>query len=212
MAECRPIKTQSLALLLSCVGWAATPVAGATQEFHVDLARENSVRFTSDAPLDDFQGITDRIDGFLFLQGDGLDGESDLAASQFYFEVDLASLDTGIGLRNRHMRDNYLETDLHPFASMDGRVVRLDQAGPGRYTATVRGVFTVHGVERQREMECTGIRTGEGREGLHVTCGFDVVLSDHQIPIPKLMFMKIDEIMEVDLDFYLSPVQGGKRS
>ena len=43
-------------------------------------------------------------------------------------------------------------------------------------------------------------------------CSFQVSLSDHEIPIPKLMFMKIDEIMELDLDFFLSPVEGGARS
>jgi hypothetical protein len=35
-----------------------------------------------------------------------------------------------------------------------------------------------------------------------------VSLSDHGIPIPKLLFMKIDEVMELELDFYLRAVAG----
>lgn len=177
------------------------------QEYHVALDRENRVRFVSDAPLEDFEGITHGIDGFLFLAGEGLEGETDLEASEFYFEVDLASLDTGMGLRNRHMRENYLETDDFPFASFRGRVAALQPEAPGRYRALTRGVFTIHGVAREREIQCTAESQAEA---LRVRCAFQVILSDHDIPIPKLMFMKIDEVMELDLDFYLSPVSAGE--
>jgi polyisoprenoid-binding protein YceI len=178
-------------------------------EYQVDPGQTNRVRFVSDAPLEDFEGVTDRIDGFLFLSGDGLEGETDLDSSEFYFEVDLASLDTGIGLRNRHMRDNYLETDDFPFTSFSGRVVRLDEDGPGRYRALTNGTFTVHGIERDREIPCTATSQDAG---LRVQCAFQVALSDHDIPIPKLMFMKINEVIEVDLDFFLTPTtEGGDR-
>ena len=180
----------------------ATDMAG--REYQVDLGRANRVRFISDAPLEDFEGITDRIDGFLFLSGDGLEGETDLDSSEFYFEVDLASLDTGIGLRNRHMRDNYLETDDFPFTSFSGRVVRLDEDGPGRYRALTNGTFTVHGIGRDREIPCTA---ASQEAGLRVQCAFQVALSDHDIPIPRLMFMKINEVIEVDLDFFLTPTK-----
>lgn len=179
----------------------------AAQEYQVDLSRENKVRFVSDAPLEDFEGVTGRIDGFLFLSGEGLGGETDLGQSEFHFEVDLASLDTGLGLRNRHMRENYLDTDQYPFATFFGKVARLDGDGGGGYRAITRGSFSVHGMEQEREIECSAEMAGQG---LRVRCTFQVLLSDHEIPIPKLMFMKIDEVMELDLDFFLSPASGGK--
>jgi len=194
----------STALALSlCL--ATDPVA--SQEYQVDLDRGNRVRFTSDAPLEDFEGVTDRIDGFLSFSGEGLGEGTDLSASEFYFEVDLASLDTGIGLRNRHMRDKYLETDEFPYASFSGRVARLVADSTGAYLAVTRGVFSVHGVERERDIECRAEPVGQD---LRVSCAFQVVLSDHDIPIPKLMFMKIDEVMELDLDLFLSPAGGGE--
>jgi len=194
----------ALFLLVSAPGLAA-PASG--QEFNVALERENRVRFTSDAPLEDFEGVTSRIDGFLFLSGGGLDGPTDLAASEFYFEVDLGSLDTGIELRNRHMRDNYLETNRFPFASFEGRVNALEKEGPGGYRAMTSGTLAIHGVERDRQIECFASPAGEA---LRVKCSFTVSLSDHDIPIPKLMFMKIDEVMELDLDFFLIPAAGGE--
>ena len=105
------------------------------------------------------------------------------------------------------MRDNYLETDAYPFATYTGRVARLERDGSGRYRALVRGTLAIHGIERPRDIECTGERIGPE---LRVGCAFQVNLSDHAIPIPKLMFMKIDEVMELDLDFFLVPVKSGE--
>jgi len=194
-----------LILLLGSLLTSAVP--STAQEFQVALERPNRVRFTSDAPLEEFEGVTSRIDGFLFLDGAGLGGETDLTRSEFYFEVDLASLDTGIGLRNRHMRDHYLETDRFPFSTFTGRVIALDRDPSGGFRAVASGTLEIHGAERRREIECTALPTGED---LRVRCGFAVLLSDHDIPIPKLMFMKIDEVMELDLDFFLSPAAGGE--
>jgi polyisoprenoid-binding protein YceI len=185
------------------------PVHSEAQTYHVDLARENRVRFLSDAPLEDFEGVTDRIDGFVYLDGEGLGGDTDLGVSEFHFEVDLASLDTGIGLRNRHMRDRYLETKSFPFAVYAGRIKSLDPASAEGFRAVATGDLSIHGVERRREIECrvdpVGVASSPGMDALRVRCSFTVALPDHDIPIPRLMFMRIDEVMELDLDFYLTP-------
>jgi polyisoprenoid-binding protein YceI len=198
---------QNIALLAAFVVCLAVPTPLYAQEYQVDLGQENKVRFISDAPLEDFEGVTSRIDGFLFLAGEGLGGETDLGKSEFHFEVDLASLDTGMGLRNRHMRDNYLDTDRYPFATFSGKVTNLEPNGQGGFRAITRGSFAVHGIERDQEIECSAMTAGQG---LRVQCAFQVLLSDHEIPIPKLMFMKIDEVMELDLDFFLSPASSGE--
>ena len=207
--------------------------AGAeAQEYQVDLSRERTVSFLSDAPLEDFRGSTDRIDGFAYLEGEGLVGGTDLEESEFFFEVDLASLDTGIGLRNRHMRENYLETEAYPFASFSGRISALQNLGEGRFSAEAVGGLDIHGVTVEREIACRVSAVGSGGSAsgtpprstasvpadardpgggepppiLRVQCAFPVSLSDHGIPIPKIMFMKIDEVMELELDFYLKAI------
>lgn len=182
----------------ACASFVSFPSVG--QEYNVDLERENQVRFLSDAPIEDFEGVTERIDGYLFLTRDE-DGNANPTVSEFYFEVDLASLDTGIGLRNRHMRDNYLETDEYPYAEFSGRVVQLREETAGRFRVLTRGAFSVHGIERERDIECLAESL---EEGVRVICDFEVRLSDHDIDIPRLMFLKINEVMRVHLDFFLS--------
>ena len=81
-----------------------------SKEYNVDKSAKNIVKFISDAPMEDFEGITDKIDGYLIN-----DDISNLKNSEFYFEVDLNSVKTGIALRDRHMREDYLNT-AKPFA------------------------------------------------------------------------------------------------
>jgi polyisoprenoid-binding protein YceI len=193
-------------LSLPAAGLLSPPLAEA-QTYHVDLARENRVRFVSDAPLEDFEGVTGRIDGFVYLGGEGLRAGTDLGASEFHFEVDLASLDTGIGLRNRHMRERYLETDRFPFAAFTGRITFLERVSPGSFRVVAAGDLSIHGVDRGREVECGVGPVNSGShelEDLRVRCSFTVALSDHGIPIPRFLFMRINEVMELDLDFYLT--------
>ena len=187
------------ALLLAAPAW----VAG--QEYHVDLDAENRVRFISQATIEDFEGVTDRVDGYVLLGEGGLTPGS-TAGSDFYLEVDLASIDTGIGLRNRHMRDNYLETDRYPYATFSGSFASVEDAGNGSYRVTGEGELGIHGVARDVEIPCTVSPSGRG---YRVRCGFEVLLSDHDIEIPKVMFMKLANEIRLELDFVMQPAEGG---
>jgi polyisoprenoid-binding protein YceI len=168
-------------------------------EYQVDKEQENLVKFISDAPLEDFEGITDKIDGYIFWEGDDL-----LKNSELYFEVDLNSLDTGIGLRNRHMRENYLHTDKHPFTHFTGKLIKVENVQDGEYTVTAKGTMFIHGVEREKVIEGKLV---PAKTGYQIQTSFSVALTDYNIEVPQLMFMKIDENMKLELDFYLKQVK-----
>jgi len=180
-----------------------TPVRATCQELHVDRGAHNTARFISHTQVDEFEGVTDGIDGYAILAGAPLD-------APVYFEVDLASLDTGIGLRNRHMRDNYLETTRYPYASFKGRVVRAEQReGGGALHVTAAGEFSVHGVSRDREIDCDVVPSGSS---YRTTCAFTVLLSDHDITIPKIMFLKLANEIRVEVELALSSSSVGEAS
>ena len=169
------------------------------QELQVDKSKENLVKFISDAPLEDFEGVTKNIDGYVFWKGNDT-----LSTSEFYFEVDLNTIDTGIGLRNRHMRDNYLETDKHQFAKYNGKLSEVKKNVDGQFEIVTKGKMAIHGVER--ELEAIGKVTVEN--GIYrLQCDFELKLTDYEIKVPKLMFMKIDENMKLKLDFHLKEVK-----
>lgn len=183
------------------VATAVLPGPGTAQEFHVDRASERRVVFLSRASIEEFEGVTEALDGYVVLDGGGVRAGDSFDGSSLYFEVDLASIDTGIGLRNRHMRENYLEVDQHPFATFAGTVARIaPEDGGWRVVST--GTFAVHGVEQPRTLECLARPDGDG---FQVSCGFVVNLTDHDIEIPRVMFLKLAEDIRLDLTFRLRP-------
>jgi len=166
-----------------------------SQEYHVSKADKNEVKFISDAPLEDFEGVTDKIDGYLYFENGDF-----TVNSQLYFEIDLKSLDTGIGLRNRHMRDNYLHTDKYPSTHFKGKIVKAEKTADNQFNVTSEGVIFIHGIERPLTVNGK-LTTMDDR--IQIQCQFEVKLSDFNIPIPQLMFMKINEVMDLRLNFYL---------
>lgn len=172
------------------------------QELDVDRSADRLVRFVSSTQVDDFDGVTEGIDGYVLLDGEPLSASTGADGTELYLEVDLASIDTGIGLRNRHMRDNYLEVDEYPYASFRGSIASVAPRAGGGHQVTAAGTFTIHGVSREREITCDVTPAGEG---YRAACAFQVLLSDHDIEIPKVMFLKLANEIQVEVEFTVSP-------
>lgn len=190
---------------------AGLAIAGpaASQEYVVDLEAPREVKFISQTTLEGFEGVTDRIDGYVYL-GEGttsadLAPGARLTGSSLYLEVDLASIDTGIGLRNRHMREEYLETDDFPFATFEGVIAAVGEHPDGGLRITSPGTFSAHGIGQTRTIDCQVQASGDG---YRVGCAFMVSLSDHQIEVPRVMFLKLAEEVRVEIDFSLKPASG----
>ena len=165
-------------------------------EYQVDKSAENIVKFISDAPIEDFEGITKKIDGYIYW--DDIDF---LNNSELYFEVDLNSIDTGIGLRNRHMRENYLHTDKYPLTHFTGKLTKVEKNSDTEFKVTAEGKFFVHGVEKHKSI--VGIITKINDNQYKINAEYTVALSDYNIDIPSIMFYKIDENMDLILEFYV---------
>jgi len=165
-------------------------------EFHVDKSADNKVKFISDAPIEDFEGVTNSVDGYLYWEGDDL-----LNQSELYFEVDLNTVDTGIGLRNRHMRENYLHTDKHPKTHFTAKLIKAEKKNDSEYEVEAEGKFFVHGVEKEKKIVGKIVKIDNNK--YKVSAKFVVALSDYNIEVPSIMFYKIDENMDLIIEFYL---------
>mgnify|MGYP003659203476 CR=1 FL=1 len=157
------------------------------------LTEYGNVNFLSKASLNEFYGESDKLNGLIDLSQNLLD-----------FYVDLNTLDTGIGLRNKHMRDNYLETEDYPFAEFSGKMSSIPSLDPGtKEPVTAIGSFKIHGVEREIEVKGTLMKNSNG--DLELQAGFNILLSDYDIEIPKLVFYELAEKQEVTINATLKP-------
>jgi polyisoprenoid-binding protein YceI len=115
-----------------------------------------------------------------------------------YIEVDMASLDTGLGKRDQHMRDNHLETKKYPKAVFQGATLR---GGSGvALTGTpakfeIEGAFTLHGVTRR--LRTTVEVVLKDARTIEFKTEFPVALPDHKIERPKFLFLKLAEVQQV---------------
>jgi len=168
-------------------------------ELHVKQGSKNHVEFISDAPFGKFSGVTENIDGYMYWEGNNYTTNSSL-----YFEVDLKTLDTGIGLRNRHMRDNYLQTDKFPDASFKGKITNVTPAAQGPFKIDAEGEMFIHGVTKY--IKISGVLTKSGNSDYNLKTNFSIKLSSYNIDIPSIMMVKLSEVIELQLNFNLFSV------
>jgi len=169
----------------------AAAAAAQADEFVVTPGGANKVVFVSKATVESFQGRTNQITGSIRLDPASLDDSVTV-----HVEVDLGSLDTGIAMRNRHMRANHLETAKYPKAVFDGATVlgpasaKLEAGKP--VTFDIEGLFSLHGVShRLRTNVQVQLDAPGGKRQLHFETSFPVALSDYAISRPQFLFMKL---------------------
>lgn len=111
--------------------------------------------------------------------------------------VPLANLDTGMALRNKHMREKYLEDDKYPNAELAVPKDLLKIPSNGMQKAT--GTFTLHGVTKSKEFSYKVEKSGDAYK---VEGWFAVNLEDHGIAEPGYLGVKVKKYVDCDVVFY----------
>ena len=194
-----PITARRALLCQLAPVFAAGAMPAPTRQYQVDMDRPRRVVFHSKARLDSFQGVADRIDGYVAWGNGALIPGGDYQGSELYFAVELNALDTGLRLRNQYMRDNYLETAHFPYATYKGAIQSVTAGRGDTLLVAVSGRFTVHGVDRPLDATCPVVR--EGPAGYRVRCQFHMRLADHGIRIPSLAATMLSEVLGLTVDF-----------
>ena len=151
-----------------------------------------SIRFVSEAPLELIQARSDKVRGVL-----------DLTNRTFLFTVPLNTFQGfNNALQQDHFNENYLESEEFPEATFKGRIIEsVDLNRPGRYDIRSKGQLTIHGVKSERIIRC---QLEVSDTGIRVTSAFSVILSDHNIQIPRIVHQKIAEEVQVQVDLLMT--------
>ena len=177
------------------------PIFVIAEEWHVKKSDKNLVKFISSTSLLDFEGVTDKIDGYIYWKGEEIFG----LENEIYFEVDLNSVETGIGKRDRDMREDVLETDKWPKTSYRGKINTVEKTGNNnQYKVSAIGKMFLHGHEKIIPIEALiDIINNE----MIVNCQFSVLLKDYEIEAPSLLaFIKVADEIKLHLNFNLEKI------
>jgi polyisoprenoid-binding protein YceI len=106
-------------------------------------------------------------------------------------------------LMQEHFNENYIESAKYPTATFSGKVDKApDYTKDGDYEVSATGKFTVHGVTKARTIK--GKMKIEGGK-ITISADFEVALVDHNIEVPKVVFVKIAQIIKVKAQYALAP-------
>lgn len=156
------------------------------------IGKEGQAEFISNAPLLEFKGVSEHLTGLIDLEKNLVD-----------FYLDLNTLDTGIKLRNSHMRESYLETEECPFAEFTGQLdSAFDPDLNEEQDISVSGEFTVHCVTK--ELAATGT-IKPTPDGLMVKAEWEILLKDFDIDRPGVAFYELAEEQRINISILLKP-------
>ncbi len=120
--------------------------------------------------------------------------------------VDLATLGTGIELRDDHLRDRYLEIERGPafrHAVLTGITLRDSLPDrDGRHETAFTGTLTLHGAEREIEGEAA-LQRRDGR--LRVEATLSLSLEAFDIPPPRYLGVGVRDEVRITVAFDASP-------
>ena len=156
------------------------------------------VQFVSDAPLEKIVGRAEEVSG-----GVALDLTNLASNASGSIHVNLKELDTGLSLRNQHMRENHLHTNEFPEAIFTiTSIVTAEPAnisGGGTATTLLRGQLDLHGVKKDYEiMGKIGFDPASGT--LVANFRWNLLLKDHAIPRPEFLFMKLSDTQQISVE------------
>jgi len=155
-----------------------------TQSFNTS---KGTISFRSDAPLELITASSNEIRGKL-----------DTAKKVFAFAVKIRSFNGfNSPLQKEHFNENYMESNEYPDAFFSGKIIEdIDFSKNGTYTIRAKGNLSVHGVPQERIIKSI-IIVNNGT--LQIKSNFTVQLSDHNIPIPKVVHEKLASEINVEV-------------
>jgi hypothetical protein len=166
-------------LLLQSLLYADTPGIYSTEN--------GTVAFSSEAAQELINASSHNLRGLI-----------DTGNRTFAFRIQIRSfVGFNNGLQREHFNENYLESDKYPEAVFKGKIIeQVDLTKDGKYTIRAKGILGIHGVDQERIIKC---EVDVQKEMIHVESKFTVLLTDHDIKVPKVVHEKIASEIRVEL-------------
>ncbi len=155
----------------------------------VITTKTGSIRFYSDAPLEKIEATNNQVNAAL-----------NTSTGEFAFKVLTKSFVFEKALMQEHFNENFMESDKYPLSTFNGKITNLKDINfskDGTYNATVEGDLTIHGVtQKVKETGTIEVKSGTSR----AKSTFNVLLKDYNIKLPDMVFNKVSETIQINVD------------
>jgi len=125
----------------------------------------------------------------------------DLENGNIAFQIQMRAFHFDIALMEEHFNENYIESELYPKATFRGSFVALPKDLSTPKTLTVFGTMEFHGVKKEMELP---VLVSLNESVLQGDAKFDLLCSDFNIDIPKIVADKLANIIQVTVSASLT--------
>jgi len=178
--------------------------ASGEQNFNFeDKAGRNQTSFFSTTPLEDIKGLSGGVQGSVTFN------VNDIKSLKGKISISVASIKTGIDLRDEHMRDaGWLDAAKYPEITFEiKKVSDVKVVAENKLTAKVTGNYIMKGVTKEVTADATLTYLDESEQTksraagdlLGVQAKFNVKLSDYGVN-NKVVGQKVSENIEVSVN------------
>lgn len=178
--------------------------ASGEQTFNfADKGGRNQATFFSTTPLEDINGLTNDVKGTVTFN------VNDIASLKGTITVSVASIKTGINLRDEHLQsEDWLNAGAYPEVTFIIKSVSdVKTLDDNKMQAKVKGDFKMHGVTKEVTADATltfldeseSTKTRAPGDLLGVQAKFNVKLSDFGVK-NKIVGQKVAEVVEVGVN------------
>ena len=101
-------------------------------------------------------------------------------------------------LMHEHFNESYIESDIYPKATFEGKIIDFDNSLKVSQTRIIRGELTIHGISKETEIKATI----EYINGKYIVSGnFNIVVKDFDIKIPPILASNIAKSISINYRF-----------
>jgi polyisoprenoid-binding protein YceI len=187
-------RTSLAAIVLTLL--AATHLLADSRTYTIAKGGNNVVEFHAEDTYDSFDGKTSDVTGTIVADA------ANPAASSVQVAINVDSLDTGVSLRNKEMRERYLQTDKFGTATFKS----VSVTGPASLAPnqpaeiSVTGDVSLHGVTKRMTIPVRVVLIPDGR--IHATSNFKIHMPDFGISVPHTILVTVNDDVPVRLDVW----------
>jgi polyisoprenoid-binding protein YceI len=179
---------------------ALVPLGAHAEDYSFDVETKFvNISFESKMDVEDILGTTHSVEGHARFDG---------GSGAFEVKVPVATLRTGIDVRDEHLRSaHWLDAEKHPHIIFKGDSI-VDK-GKGEYDLT--GKLVVHGVEKALTIPVSVKKIDAAKSGkfglgdkgaARVRAEFKIKLSDHGVVIPEMAAAKVSDVWTVKISVF----------
>lgn len=155
--------------------------------------KDGQTSFTSEAPLELIKAQNTKSTGVL-----------DAATKNVSFTMMIENFNGFNGeLQKEHFLENYMESDKYPKGEFKGKIIEdVDLNTNGTYMVRAKGTFSIHGISKEQIVK---VKMTVKDKLIDVSSKFEILLSDYNINIPKIVNQKIASVIQVEVKALLKP-------